>query len=67
MFLVIPVVTKQMQCATMRLLILGELESGISRRQRCSRYPWLEYALFDMKQTWFVNVLQQIIHCIATT
>ena len=27
----------------------------------------LQYALFDMKQIWFINALQLIIYCIATT
>ena len=37
-----------MQCATIRLLNIGKIQ----------------YALFDMKQIWFINALQLIIlHC----
>ena len=41
-----------MQCATIRLLKIGKLQY---------------HALFDMKQIWFINALQVIIYCIATT
>ena len=40
-----------MQCAAMRRLNIGKLQ----------------YALFDMKQIWFISALQLIIYCIATT